>query len=170
MHYIHCFTHCLRITAKGAYGHVSLTSFSLCCRVLTCLLCPSATPRSNPKGAGTNPVHEGGGVGAGGLAPVRCVGHASMAVRKLYTLSTPNRRGLQIKIVDAKLQLLGRAPKAPYPKNGLPRSFAHAQWAYSMGVGMWHIGGGLKRVGKTDKGCRGGSPKTRWAALTVKPK
>ena len=50
MHYIHCFTHCLRITAKGAYGHVSLTSFSLCCRVLTCLLCPSATPRSNPKG------------------------------------------------------------------------------------------------------------------------
>ena len=52
MHYIHCFTHCLPITAKGAYGHVSLTSFSLCCRVLTCLLCPSATPRSNPKGRG----------------------------------------------------------------------------------------------------------------------
>ena len=50
MHYIHCFTHCLPITAKGAYGHVSLTRFSLCCRVLTCLLCPSATPRSNPKG------------------------------------------------------------------------------------------------------------------------
>ena len=50
MHYIYCFTHCLRITAKGAYGHVSLTSFSLCCRVLTCLLCPSAAPRSNPKG------------------------------------------------------------------------------------------------------------------------
>ena len=46
---IHCFSHCLLITAKGAYGHVSLTSFSLCCRVLTCLLCPSATPRSNPK-------------------------------------------------------------------------------------------------------------------------
>ena len=57
MHYIHCFTHCLRITAKGAYGHVSLTSFSLCCRVLTCLLCPSATPRSNPKASPKGLVH-----------------------------------------------------------------------------------------------------------------
>ena len=41
-----------RITAKGVYGHVSPTSFSLSCRVLTFLLCPSATPRSNPKGGG----------------------------------------------------------------------------------------------------------------------
>ena len=67
MHYIHCFTHCLRITAKGAYGHVSLTSFSLCCRVLTCLLCPSATPRSNPKG------HSAAGVTSRALCSGLCL-------------------------------------------------------------------------------------------------
>ena len=50
MHYIHRFTHCFPVTAKGAYGHVSLTSFSLCCRVLACSLCPSAHRAAIPRG------------------------------------------------------------------------------------------------------------------------
>ena len=49
MHYIHCFTHCPTITAKGAYGHVSLTRFSLWCHVLTCSFCPSAIRTAIPR-------------------------------------------------------------------------------------------------------------------------
>ena len=52
--------------------------------------------------------------------------------------------------------------RPPYPKNGLLRSFAHAQWACSMGVGMWHIGGGLKRVGTRAAG--GGVPQNKVGA------
>ena len=39
----------LGLRGGGGYGHVSLTSFSLCCRVLTCLLCPSATRAAIPR-------------------------------------------------------------------------------------------------------------------------